>query len=79
MWTNKCEQGLLTPYMSFVIQALVDHLRQFQSGGGSDESRSSDLDQGQQSRLWLAIVDVLSPSFAFDDGGELTLHSRKLF
>ena len=48
----------MTPYMAFVLPAFIDGLRGFWA------SSLDDVD------YWTGIVETLSKSFAYDEGGE---------
>ena len=49
-------QSLVTPYMSFLFQPIIDILKEFDEDGNDD--------------LWHAIIKVLTKSFVHDERGK---------
>lgn len=56
----------MTPYMSFLIQPLIDNLKSLTT-------------TGEDKALWTCIFSVLSKSFVYDEGGELFPWQSLLF
>lgn len=55
---NNIVQGLMNPYMSFLLQPFVDILKSFRDASSDDLA------------LWTGVVQVLSKTFGFDSGSQ---------
>lgn len=52
-------QGLMTPYMSLLLQPFLAILQKFRDEESSDEA------------LWRAVLSTLTKTFAHDEGGNV--------